>query len=97
MEILTITFLILFIILIIGLLIYAYNIVPENDYDQFWASKYRFLVLVFYPIIILTGWLNIFQMPPDFYNNFNKRRVIETIICTFIGILGTIIIYLIIS
>lgn len=94
MEILMAFCLILFILLITGMIIYAYNIVPENDYDRFWASNYRFFVLIFYPFLILIGWISFLNIEPDFYNNFNKRRVIETIIYSLIGISGAATVFL---
>jgi hypothetical protein len=83
----SIILLILSIPFIFGFLLYLLHISSNYDINVFWGSKFRFFVLIFFPLIAVVGAAGYGGGSlPGFYSSFNTRRTIETIFCTIIGL-----------
>ena len=96
-ELLIITLGILAVPAMIGLLI-GIALLCSLDGEDFWKSKWRFVVLIFYPIIIIIGVVggasshHLLSAYSD-HQGFTNRKI-ELMLFSSIGvIIGTIILY----
>jgi hypothetical protein len=86
MNALTIGILVLIALLVIGFISININIVPENDIDNFWRNPLRFFILTFFPVLVILNLLTLNYNDLDLYKNLNKKRILEILICSLIGI-----------